>query len=84
MSPSKNKKTIKIPLDTEFARKFAKDLEFRFCNSHILEDLAFPEGQDESPYEIVKKMVVAMELGGGKKKKYLLSSRQVECCQLPM
>jgi uncharacterized protein (TIGR02391 family) len=69
MSTSKNRRTIKIPLNNEFTRQFARDRKFRFINSHILEDLAFPEYQDESPYETTKRTVVAMEMGGCAKEK---------------
>ena len=65
MSPSKNKKTIRIPRSA----KFVNYLESKLYNSHILENLVFPEGQDESMYEITKQMVEAFEQSGMEKEK---------------
>jgi len=69
MSEFPKKKTIKIPLNNDFNRQFAKDLKFSFCNSHILEGLVFPQAQDESPYEITKRIVEALEQSGCEKAK---------------
>lgn len=65
MSPSKNRKTIRIPRSA----KFVNYLESRLYNSHILENLVFPEGRDKSVYEITKHMVEAFEQSGIEKEK---------------
>ena len=64
MAPSK-KKEMRIPRSAEWV----KYLESRLCNSHILEDLVFPEMRDESMYEIMKRLVEIFEHGGIEKEK---------------
>ena len=77
MAPSK-KKEIRIPRSAEWV----KYLESRLCNSHILEDLVFPEMRDESMNEIMKRLVEIFEHGGIEKEKYLHSLKQVVCSPL--
>jgi uncharacterized protein (TIGR02391 family) len=57
MSSSKKKYVGKIPRNTEWGRA----IESQLCNSHILEELVFPEARDHSPYEITKSIVESME-----------------------
>jgi hypothetical protein len=57
MPPSKSGRVVKIPRKTEFGRIIEREL----CNSHILENLVFPAGQDESEYDITKRFVEVME-----------------------
>ena len=54
--PSTKNRSVKIE-----DPKLWKELERRVNNSHILDTLVFPEGQDTSPYEIMKNAVEAME-----------------------
>jgi uncharacterized protein (TIGR02391 family) len=68
MSPPKNGKIVRIDFDTESEKEFTKDLIKRFCNLHILQDHPFPEYQDESKYDFVKRVVEAMELADVEKK----------------
>ena len=65
MPPSKTRRIIKIPRKNEFGRIIERTLR----NSHILENLVLPWGQDESEYDITKRMVETMEKADIEKEK---------------
>jgi uncharacterized protein (TIGR02391 family) len=57
MSPSNKRIVGKIPLHSEMGRLLARQLH----NSHILENLVFPEARDKSAYDVTKMIVETLE-----------------------
>jgi hypothetical protein len=64
MSPSNKRVVGKIPRDSETGRLLERQLR----NSHILEDLVFPEARDRSPYDATKMTVETLEHAGVEKR----------------
>jgi uncharacterized protein (TIGR02391 family) len=60
MSPSKNRRVVKIPRHD----KIGRIIERQIRNSHILENLVFPSYQDESLYDVIKRLVETFEQAG--------------------